>query len=132
MGLAGVKLSKLGEKVILKDGASKEQQGSDSNGGPILVAVDFTADSQAALLWACDYAGCVNAAVVALHVIHDPWDAPGYYRKGEADPLRPMEDTAREMMDQFLAEIASKGHEVPKPYGYRKSDREGHSGDQNS
>jgi nucleotide-binding universal stress UspA family protein len=49
--------------------------------GPILVALDFTADSEAALLWGCNYADCVGASVIGLHVVHDPGDAPGYYRR---------------------------------------------------
>lgn len=82
------------------------------------MAVDFTPDSEAALLWACDYAGCVDAGVVVLHVVHDPGDAPGYYRKGDGDLLRPMEDVAVEMMDQFLAKAAKKSKRpVPDALG---------------
>ncbi len=73
-----------------------------------MVAVDFAPDSEAALHWACDYAGTVNAGLVVLHIIHDPEDAPGYYRKGEEDLLRPMEDVAIEMMDQFLEKAADR------------------------
>ncbi len=76
--------------------------------GPILVAVDFAPDSEAALVWACGFAGCVDAGLTVLHVIHDPGDAPGYYRKGTEDLLRPMEDVAVEMLDQFLEEVAQK------------------------
>lgn len=76
--------------------------------GPVLVAVDFAPDSEAALLWACDYAGCVDAGLVVLHVVHDPADAPGYYRKSDKDLLRPMEDIAVEMLDQFLEKLANE------------------------
>ncbi|MDH3472870.1 MAG: universal stress protein [Rhodospirillales bacterium] len=87
---------------------SETRQDPAGEDGPILVAVDFAPDSEAALLWACDYAGCVKAGLVVLHVVHDPADAPGYYRKGKKDLLRPMEDVAIEMMDEFLAEVAEK------------------------
>lgn len=71
---------------------------------PVLVAVDFTPDSEAALLWACDYASLMGAPVLALHVVHDPGDAPGYYKANHEDRLRPIEEIAAEMMRRFLAE----------------------------
>lgn len=92
----------------MTDEISKTRQDTAGKDGPVVVAVDFTPDSEAALLWACDYAACVGAGVVILHVVHDPGDAPGYYRKGEADLLRPMEDVAAEMMDQFVERVAKK------------------------
>ena len=73
--------------------------------GPILVALDFTPDSEAALLWACHYATCVGASVIGLHVVHDPGDAPGYYRKADEDLLRPLEDVADDMMTHFLKRV---------------------------
>ncbi len=92
----------------MADETSEKRQNPTGEDGPVLVAVDFTPDSKAALIWACGYAGCVNAGLVVLHVVHDPADAPGYYRKGEEDLLRPMEDVAIEMMDQFLEKLAKK------------------------
>ena len=73
--------------------------------GPGLVAIDFSPDSEAAVLWACDYAGCLGAGLVVLHVVHDPADAPGSYMKREADLLRPMEDVATEMLGRFLERL---------------------------
>lgn len=73
--------------------------------GPILVALDFTADSEAALLWACHYGACTGAPVICLHVVHDPGDAPGYYRKADEDLLRPLEDVAADMMSEFLEKL---------------------------
>lgn len=98
----------MGEGRILTNEISETRRDQDGGDGPILVAVDFTPDSEAALLWALDYAGCVDAGVVVLHVVHDPADAPGYYRKGEEDLLRPMEDVAAEMMGRFLEKVAQK------------------------
>ena len=54
------------------------------------------------MVWACQYAACSKTDLVVLHVVHDPAEAPGYYRKSDADLLRPMEDVATEMMDKFL------------------------------
>ncbi len=73
-----------------------------ASNGPILVAVDFAPDSEAALRWACAYVARTGGRLVLLHVVHDPADAPGYYRKSEADVLRPMEDVAAEWMEQFI------------------------------
>ena len=70
--------------------------------GPVLVAVDFSADSEVALVWACRYASLTGTGLIVLHVVHDPGEAPGYYRLGEGDALRPMEDVAREMLEEFL------------------------------
>lgn len=86
---------------------SEPQHHPDGESGPILVAVDFAPDSKAALLWACDYAACVDAAILVLHVIHEPADAPGYYRKDEEDLLRPMDDVAVDMLDQFIEKVAT-------------------------
>lgn len=85
---------------------------ADTETGPILVAVDFTADSEAALLWACRYGGSIGIPVIVLHVIHDPGDAPGYYRKVEADLLRPLEDVAAEMMSEFLERVRHQHPEL--------------------
>ena len=91
----------------MTDDKSKTRQDRAGEVGPILVAVDFAPDSEAAVLWACDYARCVGAGLVVLHVVHDPADAPGSYLKGQADLLRPMEDVATEMLDQFLERIVT-------------------------
>lgn len=84
--------SESSERVVLGD-------------SPILVALDFTADSEEALLWACDYAACTGAPVIALHVVHDPGEAPGYYRQADEDLLRPLEDIAADMMNEFLDKV---------------------------
>ncbi|NNG03772.1 MAG: universal stress protein [Inquilinus sp.] len=73
--------------------------------GPVLVATDFSEDSKAALLWACSYAAQVGADVIVLHVIHEPAEAPGSYRKSEGDVLRPMEDLAADMMGKFVEDF---------------------------
>ena len=104
-GLEGAPLRKFcGEAIIVKKDSSS-RTGSPVEAGPILVPVDFSPDSEAALLWACNYAAHVGADVVVLHVVHDPIEAPGSYRRSEADVMRPMEDVASEMMGQFIEKI---------------------------
>lgn len=91
---------------------SDNPRGATDAGGPVLVAVDFSADSEAALIWAARYAGLAGAGILVLHVVHDPGDAPGYYRRGPADVLRPMEDVAKEMLDAFLEKVRGDHREV--------------------
>jgi len=69
---------------------------------PVLCAVDFSMDSEVALLWAARQAEREDARLVVLHVVHDPASSPGFYRKPEAGWLRPMEEVAQEMFGEFL------------------------------
>lgn len=95
-----------GQSVNEKSEQARET--SPGGHGPVLVAVDFTPDSRAALVWACGYADSVQVPVKVLHVVHDPEDAPGYYQREEGDQLRPMEDIAMEMMTSFLQQLRTK------------------------
>lgn len=63
---------------------------------PILVAVDFSSDSEAALIWALKHAALISAPIIALHVIHDPAETPGFYNKPGHSALLPLEDVALE------------------------------------
>jgi len=76
--------------------------------GPILAAVDFSEDSELALVWAARQAQLEGAPLVILHVIHDPAASPGFYRKPDEDWLRPMIDVAEEMMEEFLAQVKAE------------------------
>jgi len=80
---------------------------STSN-APILCAVDFSLDSRAALLWACNQAELTDVPLIILHVVHDPAASPGFYRQLPKDQLRPMEEIAQEMMDEFLTEVRAE------------------------
>jgi nucleotide-binding universal stress UspA family protein len=91
--------------------ASSHQAAFDPS-GPVLVAVDFSKDSEVALVWACRYATLLDTALTVLHVVHDPGEAPGYYRRGKQDALRPMEDVAREMLEEFLVKARENYPEV--------------------
>ena len=75
----------------------------------ILVPVDFSAHSAAALLFAVECADKMGASITVLHVIHDLGEAPGYYSvKGRKKQLRRMEDVASEMLEHFIQEIQEK------------------------
>ncbi|NOQ69916.1 MAG: universal stress protein [Gammaproteobacteria bacterium] len=80
----------------------------------ILVPVDFSAHSEAALLFAVECADKMGASITVLHVIHDLGEAPGYYSvKGRKKQLRRMEDVASEMLDAFIQEIQEKHPDLP-------------------
>ena len=68
---------------------------------PVLVPIDFSTHSDAALAWAADFAQATGSPLVILHVIHDPAESPGYYLKllgqsegAESVSLQPIEDVA--------------------------------------
>ncbi len=76
---------------------------------PILVPVDFSLHSEAALLKACEFAECFDRPVVVLHVVHDPGDMPSYYsRIAKKKQLVRVEDIADEMFVEFIATIKKK------------------------
>lgn len=73
---------------------------------PILVPVDFSPCSQAALEFAAELAPQLGASLVVLHVVHDPGEAPGYYQvKGRKKQFRKLEEIAEQMFDEFMAEV---------------------------
>ena len=70
---------------------------------PLLVPVDFSPHSEAALLKACELAACMKLPIVVLHVAHDPGDMQGYYKRtSKKNQLMRIEDIAREMLDDFV------------------------------
>lgn len=76
---------------------------------PILAAVDFSACSQAALLLASDLADGLGLPLVVLHVVHDPANMPGYYaRFAHRKTIARIEDTAGEMLDEFLSDLRAR------------------------
>ncbi len=75
----------------------------------ILVPVDFSAHSEAALLKACELARCMKLPILALHVVHDPGEMPGYYKRvAKRKQLVRIEDIAEEMFDDFIAALVNK------------------------
>lgn len=80
----------------------------------ILVPVDFSPDSQEALLKACQLAACLHSQVTVLHVVHDPAEMPGYYAriaKKKKNLLR-INDAAAEMLEDFMKAAAKEHHQV--------------------
>lgn len=74
---------------------------------PILVPIDFSAHSEAALIWAVRVAERLGAPLKVLHVVHDPSSAPGYYSRAQGDRyLHGLEEVAEQMMAEFLQEVA--------------------------
>jgi len=76
---------------------------------PILVPVDFSSNSETALLSAAELAEKLDSDLVILHVVHDLNEAPGYYSvKGRDKQLRRMEDVAAEMLEEFVHKMQKK------------------------
>jgi nucleotide-binding universal stress UspA family protein len=80
---------------------------------PILVPVDFSPHSEAALTFAATLADALGAPLVVMHVVHDPSEAPGYYAKKGKKRLRKMEDVAAEMMASFMQKAIEDHPERP-------------------
>jgi len=77
--------------------------------GPILVPVDFSPYSAAALVWAARLAEKLTLPLRVLHVVHDPASDPGYYRQASSDDqLGRVEEAAAEMMTEFITTVASE------------------------
>lgn len=88
--------------------------------GPILVPVDFSPYSAAALVWAARMGDCLKLPLLVLHVAHDPESAPGYYvRSKRKKHLRRIEEAAEEMMEDFLGQVA---RDNPRTKHLRKPD----------
>ena len=76
---------------------------------PILVPVDFSPYSEAAVRLASELGTSLNAPLIILHVVHDPGEAPGYYAvKGKKKQLRRLEDVAGEMMEEFVNKMSGE------------------------
>lgn len=74
-------------------------------GGVILVPVDFSDHSRAALIQASEYAEAMDASLVVLHVVHDPGEMPGYYSKLiKKKRVTRIQDMAAEAFDLFMDE----------------------------
>ena len=75
---------------------------------PILVAIDFSDDSEAALLWAHNYMKCIHSPLIILHVVHDPAYTPGFYRSKEDDWSEPITAAANRMAEDFMKRMFEK------------------------
>ena len=85
-----------------------------NNSKPVLVPVDFSPHSEAALTCAAQLAETLGSNLVILHVVHDPGDAPGYYAvKGRNKQLQRMEDVAADMLKKFIKTMMDKHTGLP-------------------
>lgn len=81
----------------------------------ILVPVDFSPYSEAALLLGCEMAGCFGAVPLVLHVVHDPGETPGYYAMNlKKKQSRRIDDIAADMLADFLLRMAKRHRAIKK------------------
>ena len=79
----------------------------------ILVPIDFSDHSAAALVWAAEAARRFEADLKVLHVVHDPESAPGYYAQTKRKKhLNRLEEAAEEMMEEFLESVRKEHPEL--------------------
>ncbi len=71
----------------------------------VIVAVDFSEDSEAAVHWAVEYAEATNKSLKILHIAHEPPGAPGFYRSDPADLLLPLQEVAEKYLKEFFAKL---------------------------
>jgi nucleotide-binding universal stress UspA family protein len=72
---------------------------------PIVVPVDFSDCSRAALLQASQLSACTGQPIIVLHVVHDPAEMPGYYsRITKKKKVAHIQDLAQEAFDRFISE----------------------------
>lgn len=77
-----------------------------SSAGTILVPVDFSPHSEAALALAAELAEKLSARLMILHVVHDPGEMPGYYAKlVKKKRVARIQDIAREVFEDFLRDF---------------------------
>jgi nucleotide-binding universal stress UspA family protein len=65
------------------------------------------------MTFAAQLAECLDAALLVLHVVHDPAEAPGYY-KSKKKRLQKIEDAAGEMMEAFTRQVSAKHPELKR------------------
>lgn len=87
---------------------------ADKDGkNPILVPVDFSGHSLAALLKACELADCTRQPLIILHVVHDPAEMPGYYNLvTKKKKIAHIDDLAQEAFDAFLHDAIEQNPDV--------------------
>ncbi|MCB1828734.1 MAG: universal stress protein [Chromatiaceae bacterium] len=82
---------------------------------PLLVPVDFSPHSEAALLKACELSDCMKLPILVLHVVHDPSDTQGYYKRiTKKKQLLRIEDIAQEMLDEYMDAIVERYPKIKK------------------
>lgn len=75
----------------------------------VLVPVDFSPSSEAAMDYAIMLADSLEAPLVVLHVVHDPGDEPGFYARAlKKKQIQKMEDIGRDLLSDFLHDMAKR------------------------
>ena len=74
---------------------------------PVLVAVDFSPDSESAFAWALEAAVAFGNPLLVLHVVHVPADDPGYYVSTEL-AVEEHEQAAQKLLDEFVERMLAK------------------------
>jgi nucleotide-binding universal stress UspA family protein len=83
--------------------ASSRAAAEKSDGKIILVPVDFSDHSAAALEKSAEFAELMQATLIILHVVHDPGEMPGYYSKLiKKKRATRIQDIAAEAFDLFV------------------------------
>jgi len=105
----------MGNRVaILADSSTEVRKHAEAarlaaDGGIILVPVDFSEHSEAALVQAAEYAQAMSGSLVVLHVVHDPGEMPGYYSKLiKKKRATRIQDMAAEAFDQFMDRVSDE------------------------
>lgn len=79
----------------------------------ILAPVDFSDHSEAALIQAAKFAKMMQAALLVLHVVHDPGEMPGYYSKLiKKKRATRIQDIAAEAFAQFMERIIEENRRL--------------------
>ncbi|MDH3351540.1 MAG: universal stress protein [Gammaproteobacteria bacterium] len=104
MNTPSVHLATTSEEISERAHAARSKGG----GRVILVPVDFSFHSEAALVHACELADIMSVAVMVLHVVHDPGEMPGYYSKLiKKKRVGRIQDTAAEAFDEFIVRVSA-------------------------
>ena len=92
-------------EVARKDESEKAPVASAHDSDrPIIIAVDFSDDSKAALEWGLEEAALRKAPATILHVVHDPGETPGYYHKKKKKIMVPLTEAAEQLFDEYIDE----------------------------
>jgi len=81
---------------------------------PVIVPVDFSDRSRAALVYAARITAESRTPLMVLHVIHDSGNNPGFYRRHDGNPLLPIADVASEMLEDWLYKLCKEVPELDK------------------
>lgn len=100
-------------KVTMVTSSEEVRTLAAQQGEIILAPIDFSDHSRAALIQAARYAEMMDAALIALHVVHDPGEMPGYYTKLiKKKRATRIPDIAADAFDDFMDETESENADL--------------------